>query len=228
MHILEILLIIRECSSHKCNISVNISNIQSQDDLTVMLNELQYVNLQMEAGAKTKAHEISALMENLQCNALRLINSDIKLPKHIDEGKNNRPRTGFIQRLKAKDGRFRKNLSGKRVNFTGRTVISPDPNLRIDEVGVPQDIAKILTFPEHVTEHNIEIMRRRILNGPFTHPGALNLIHKSEPNIRRYLVPKLLPKFAANLRVGDIGEKNIYENLLPEKYLFVYYRLISL
>lgn len=48
-------------------------------------------------------------------------------------------------------GRFRGNLSGKRVDFSGRTVISPDPNLRIDEVAVPVHVAKILTFPEKVS-----------------------------------------------------------------------------
>lgn len=47
-------------------------------------------------------------------------------------------------------GRFRGNLSGKRVDFSGRTVISPDPNLRIDEVAVPVHVAKILTYPERV------------------------------------------------------------------------------
>jgi DNA-directed RNA polymerase III subunit RPC1 len=45
-----------------------------------------------------------------------------------------KPIRGLIQRLKGKTGRFRGNLSGKRVDFSGRTVISPDPNLGIDEV----------------------------------------------------------------------------------------------
>lgn len=53
-------------------------------------------------------------------------------------------------------GRFRGNLSGKRVDFSGRTVISPDPNLRIDEVAVPIHVAKILTFPEKVS--SVELM----------------------------------------------------------------------
>lgn len=39
-----------------------------------------------------------------------------------------------MQRLKGKTGRFRGNLSGKRVDFSSRTVISPDPNLQIDQV----------------------------------------------------------------------------------------------
>jgi DNA-directed RNA polymerase III subunit RPC1 len=44
---------------------------------------------------------------------------------------------GLSQRLKGKEGRFRGNLSGKRVDFSGRTVISPDPNLRVDQVSLP-------------------------------------------------------------------------------------------
>lgn len=70
-----------------------------------------------------------------------------------------------MQRLKGKQGRFRGNLSGKRVDFTGRTVISPDPNLRVDEVAVPIQIAMTLTYPEKVTPHNMERLRKCILNG---------------------------------------------------------------
>lgn len=72
---------------------------------------------------------------------------------------------GLAQRLKGKQGRFRGNLSGKRVDFTGRTVISPDPNLGIHEVAVPLAVARTLTFPERVTSHNIESLRRAVLNG---------------------------------------------------------------
>ena len=70
-----------------------------------------------------------------------------------------------MQRLKGKQGRFRGNLSGKRVDFTGRTVISPDPNLRVDEVAIPMQIAKILTYPDQVTTHNIDKLRKCIING---------------------------------------------------------------
>jgi DNA-directed RNA polymerase III subunit RPC1 len=75
--------------------------------------------------------------------------------------------------MKGKHGRFRGNLSGKRVDFSGRTVISPDPNLRIDQVAVPERIAKILTYPEKVTDHNIERLRRNVMNGPDVWPGAM-------------------------------------------------------
>ena len=72
---------------------------------------------------------------------------------------------GFVQRLKGKQGRFRGNLSGKRVDFSGRTVISPDPNLAINEVGVPMDVAMILTFPDRVTSHNLHRLQKAVLNG---------------------------------------------------------------
>ena len=70
-----------------------------------------------------------------------------------------------MQRLKGKQGRFRGNLSGKRVDFSGRTVISPDPNLAINEVGVPIHVATTLTFPDRVTSHNIQRLQKAILNG---------------------------------------------------------------
>lgn len=83
-----------------------------------------------------------------------------------------RPTRGFVQRLKGKQGRFRGNLSGKRVDFSGRTVISPDPNVRVDEVCVPLHVATTLTYPERVTDHNINKLRGRVVNGTSMHPGA--------------------------------------------------------
>ena len=70
--------------------------------------------------------------------------------------KSGRPLKSIKQRLKAKEGRIRGNLMGKRVDFSGRTVITPDPNLAIDQIGVPQSIAQNLTFPEIVTPFNLD------------------------------------------------------------------------
>ena len=63
-------------------------------------------------------------------------------------------------------------MSGKRVDFTGRTVISPDPNCGIDEVIVPRLMAQVLTYPERANRYNIEKLRKLIRNGPDLHPGA--------------------------------------------------------
>jgi DNA-directed RNA polymerase III subunit RPC1 len=78
--------------------------------------------------------------------------------------------------LKGKKGRFRGNLSGKRVDFSGRTVISPDPNLRIDEVALPELLAKVMTYPERVNAKNIDKMRKLVLNGTDKWPGANGII----------------------------------------------------
>lgn len=70
----------------------------------------------------------------LQEEVAQYINSDVRGLTPQLPGTNRRPLSGFVQRLKGKQGRFRGNLSGKRVEYTGRTVISPDPNLKITEV----------------------------------------------------------------------------------------------
>lgn len=70
--------------------------------------------------------------------------------------KSGRPLKSLKQRLKGKEGRVRGNLMGKRVDFSARTVITPDPNLQIDQVGVPRSIAANMTFPEIVTPFNID------------------------------------------------------------------------
>src|SRR5574344_1408927 len=77
-----------------------------------------------------------------------------------------RPLKTLTQRLKGKEGRFRSNLSGKRVNFSSRTVISPDPLLSINEVGVPVFAARELTVPVHVNEHTLAKIKEMIARGP--------------------------------------------------------------
>lgn len=100
-----------------------------------------------------------------------------EMPGIAPRGAPVKPTRGLCQRLKGKSGRFRGNLSGKRVDFSARTVISPDPNLRVDEVGVPYYVAMTMTYPERVHNHNLEKMRRLVVNGPKTWPGA-NYVEK--------------------------------------------------
>ena len=86
--------------------------------------------------------------------------------------KNGKPIKAISQRLKGKEGHIRGHLSGKRVDFSARSVISPDPSIRIDQVGVPQEIAKILTFPEYVTPRNRDELEKLVHNGPDELKGA--------------------------------------------------------
>ena len=79
---------------------------------------------------------------------------------------------GVKQRLEKKEGLFRQNMMGKRVNFAARTVISPDPNIETNEIGVPPVFAKKLTYPEPVTNHNFYELKEAVLNGANKWPGA--------------------------------------------------------
>jgi len=75
--------------------------------------------------------------------------------------------------LEKKQGLFRKNMMGKRVNFAARSVISPDPYLNTNEVGLPLYFSTHLAYPEPVTPRNVEWLKRLVINGPNVYPGAL-------------------------------------------------------
>ncbi|KAJ1324956.1 DNA-directed RNA polymerase I subunit RPA1 [Microdochium nivale] len=79
---------------------------------------------------------------------------------------------GIKQKLEKKEGLFRKNMMGKRVNYAARSVISPDPNIETSEIGVPPVFAMKLTYPEPVTSHNFREMQQAVINGIDKWPGA--------------------------------------------------------
>ena len=84
--------------------------------------------------------------------------------------------TGVRQKLEKKQGLFRMNMMGKRVNYAARSVISPDNNLAPNEIGIPKAMAMRLTFPEPVNARNLQIMQRLVLNGPDQYPGATAIL----------------------------------------------------
>ena len=179
----------------------------NEDDLTMKLAEILHVNNVIKDGIE-KGNPIHVLMEEwefLQLQCAMLVNSDI--PNNPLQAQSSKPIRGLAQRLKGKTGRFRGNLSGKRVDFSGRTVISPDPNLRIDQVAVPELMAKNLTYPERVFQHNINKLRNLILNGADIHPGA-NFVQLSD-GTKRYLKFGDRVKIAAELKIGDIVERHL-------------------
>lgn len=119
---------------------------------------------------------------------------------------------GLCQRLKGKQGRFRGNLSGKRVDFSGRTVISPDPNLMIDQVAVPERVAKILTYPERVTKHNLERLRQAVRNGTEQHPGANFINQGGDAGTKKFLKFGDREWLADKLRIGDVVERHLRDD----------------
>ncbi|XP_041024311.1 DNA-directed RNA polymerase I subunit 1 [Juglans microcarpa x Juglans regia] len=80
--------------------------------------------------------------------------------------------SGICQLLEKKEGMFRQKMMGKRVNFACRSVISPDPYLAVNEIGIPPYFALRLTYPERVTPWNVVKLRNAIINGSDIHPGA--------------------------------------------------------
>ncbi|MFX1260050.1 MAG: DNA-directed RNA polymerase subunit A', partial [Promethearchaeota archaeon] len=187
------------------------SGIRSEDDLTHKLVDVIRIN--------------QRLRENIDAGAPHLIVEDLweLLQYHITTYFDNqvsgippaRHRSGralrtLTQRLKGKEGRFRSNLSGKRVDFSARSVISPNPYISINDVGVPQDVAKILTIPTNVNDWNIEEMKQLILNGPNKHPGANYIIRNDHRRIdlryvknRKIIADMLAPGFTVERHLND-------------------------
>ena len=130
---------------------------RSEDDLTHKLADIVRINQSLKENIDIGAPDfiLADLWELLQYHISTFFDNELSGIPHARH-RSGRPLKGLIQRLKAKEGRIRGNLLGKRVNFSARTVISPDPTLSINQVGVPEVIAKELTVAECVTENNIK------------------------------------------------------------------------
>ena len=181
---------------------------RSEDDLTHKLVDIVRINERLKENIDLGAPDfiIEDLWELLQYHISTYFDNEISgVPPA-------RHRSGRIlktlsQRLKTKEGRFRGNLAGKRVNFSARTVISPDPMIDIDDVGIPEIIAKELTIPININEKNIEQGRTLVLNGANIWPGA-NYIMK--PDGRRKKITEFNKnEIAKELTSGYIIERHI-------------------
>ncbi len=146
---------------------------RSEDDLTHKLADIVRTNERLREHIASGAPNIIVedLWELLQYHVTTYFDNEAPGVPPAKQ-RYGRPLRTLAQRLKGKEGRFRGNLSGKRVDYSARSVISPDPYISLNDVGVPIEIAKVLTIPERVTSWNLENMRRLIINGPYTWPGA--------------------------------------------------------
>ena len=111
------------------------------------------------------------------------------------------------ERLVGKGGRVRGNLMGKRVDFSARSVITPDPNISIGELGVPKKVAMNITFPVTVNKRNRDYLTRLVLNGPDNYPGAKILERKSGDSVSlRYT-----DRDSIDLLDGDIVHRHLLD-----------------
>jgi DNA-directed RNA polymerase subunit A' len=187
------------------------SGVRSEDDLTHKLVDVSRINQRLKENIDAGAPQliVEDLWELLQYHVTTYFDNEVSgIPpaRH----RSGRALRTLAQRLKGKEGRFRSNLSGKRVDFSARTVISPDPNISINEVGVPFDVAKILTIPERVTSWNIEETKRLVRNGPEKHPGANYVIRMDGRRVDLRFV-KDLDSIADSIEAGFIVERHLKE-----------------
>ena len=182
------------------------SSAKAEDDLTHLYISILSSNMELkkakESGAPRSRED--DIVKRLQSYVAYLMNNDQNKAKQ----KGGRPIKSISQRLKGKEGRLRGNLMGKRVDFSARTVVSPDPNLELDQLGVPKQVAEELTIPERVTQLNIDFLRKLVERGD-EWPGAqyyISKVHDTEIIDLNYVKEK------PNLQYGDIVERHLMDD----------------
>ena len=191
-------------------------NAISDDDLTHKLADIIKINSRIQKHIETHApyNPQSELAKSLRLvlqyhTATLFDNEIIGTPSAIQ--RNGKPIKSITTRLRHKDGRIRGHLMGKRVNFSARTVITPDPNIGIDELGIPMRIASILTIPITVTNHNIEEMYELVKRGR-EYPGAnFIIINNKGDDSSRKLDLRYGKQSLIKLKVGDIVERHLID-----------------
>jgi len=182
------------------------NNQRSEDDLTHKLFDIIKNNqtLQEKIDANASKHIIDEYTNVLQYHIATLVDNQIPgvAPSAQRSG---RPLKSIQQRLGSKEGRIRYNIQGKRVEFSARSVITPDPNLSIGEIGVPEKIAMNLTVPERVTIYNKEQMYRLLQNGADKYPGAKTLVRPDG----RMISLKHVNRNEIVLKTGDVINRHL-------------------
>ena len=184
-------------------------NQRMEDDLTHKLIDVLRNNqrLRDKLDKGESAEMIDKYTAMVQYDVATYVDNDIKglAPAAQRSG---RPLRTLKSRFGAKTGRVRGNLMGKRVDFSARSVITPDANIDLDELGVPEEIAINLTFPEIVNAYNRDRLVQYIRNGPDKHPGAKSVFLKQDNRVvnLRFVSPDTI-----DLREGDIVHRHLID-----------------
>jgi DNA-directed RNA polymerase beta' subunit len=154
---------------------------RSEDDLTHIIVNIVKANKTLQEKIRDGA-QASVWHMVLQYYCATLVDNNIPGAAPVAQ-RSGRKLKSIKERLNGKGGRVRGNLMGKRVDFSARSVITPDPNLSIRELGVPLKIAKNITKPVVVNDMNRRFLMRLVRNGPEEYPGAKILERKGGESI---------------------------------------------
>ena len=202
------------------------NNQRAEDDLTSKIAEIvKNVNLlkkELEKALKkdsdvekeSSARQINLVHNMIQYHVATMVDNEIKnIP--VSSRRSGQPLKMIRQRLKGKEGRIRSNIMGKRVDFSGRTVVGVDPSISIDEYGVPMKIAMNLTVPEIVTKYNKEKLYRLVRTGPLVHPGAKQItkMNYDENGIAHpeHIYLKYIDRNSIVLEDGDVIDRHLMD-----------------
>jgi DNA-directed RNA polymerase II subunit RPB1 len=181
---------------------------RSEDDLSHIIVNIIKANSTLKAKIKDKAplNIIDDWTNMLQYFIATLIDNKIPGVGPVAQ-RSGRPLKAIKERLSGKGGRVRGNLMGKRVDFSARSVITPDPNLSITELGIPLKIAKNITKPMIVNKMNWASLMKLVQNGANTYPGANILQKKNGDNISL----KYVDLKSIKLEYGDIVHRHMMD-----------------
>ncbi|PIZ51387.1 DNA-directed RNA polymerase subunit A' [Candidatus Woesearchaeota archaeon CG_4_10_14_0_2_um_filter_33_13] len=186
------------------------SGERSEDDLTHKLGDIVRINQRLFENINAGAPEviIEDLWDLLQYHVTTFFDNEVaQLPPARHRG--GQVLKTVASRIKSKEGRLRHNLAGKRTDFSARTVISPDPFIDLNEVGVPVSMAMSLTIPVRVTEWNKEYLIKFVQNGPKKYPGA-NYILKMDGK-RKTITDETKEEILQELGEGYIIERHLMD-----------------
>jgi len=182
---------------------------RSEDDLTHKLSDIIRANQRLWENLNAGAPEviIEDLWDLLQYHVTTFFDNAVaRVPpaRH----RSGQPLKTITERIKGKEGRIRKNIAGKRVNYSGRTVISPDPSLKINEVGIPFEIAKVVTVAEMVNDINMDKLKKLIQKGA-EYPGANYVIRPD--GRKKKITNDLKEEIITELKVGYQVERHLQD-----------------
>jgi DNA-directed RNA polymerase II subunit RPB1 len=187
------------------------SSQRSEDDLTYILVQIIKANktLQEKIAKGDSAATLEDYHSVLQFFVATLIDNKIPNAKPAAQ-RSGRAFKSIKERLNGKTGRVRGNLMGKRVDFSARSVITPDPNLSIRELGVPLKIAQNITKPVTVNARNLHSLTTLVKNGPDIYPGA-KLLERTINGRTIHISLKYADRESIQLNEGDIVHRHMMD-----------------